>query len=89
MCTPRVQAEEAMVARPAGTNEHRDIANRIVRLQTRITSDRRRLEALQASTFPQAEARAERVADLQNEIAQHEFELHYWVARLELLQPGR
>ena len=89
MRTPRVPAEVAMGAGPAGTNEHRDIANRIVQLQTRITSDRRRLEALHASTFPQAEARAERVADLQNEIAQHEFELHYWVARLELLQPGR
>ena len=87
MRTRQVPAEVAMVARPAGTNEHREIANRIVRLQTRITSERRRLEALHASTFPQEAERAERVAYLENDLAQHEFELHYWVARLELLQP--
>ena len=88
MRTPQVQAELVIVARPAGTNEHREIANRIVQLQTRITSDRRYLAALQASTVLQSEDRAERLAYLHNDIAQHEFEMYYWISRLELLQPG-
>jgi hypothetical protein len=73
----------AALASSARTNEHRAIASRIVQLQTRITSNRRRLERLQAHASHQDDG-AER---LQNAIAQHEFEMQYWVARLELLQP--
>ena len=70
------------LASSARTTEHRAIADRIVHLQTWITAHRRRLETLRATACRQDE-RAER---LQNAIAQHEFALNYWVARLELLQ---
>ena len=68
------------LASSARTTEHRAIADRIVHLQTWITAHRRRLERLHAHHDDRAD-------QLQNEIAQHEFELNYWVARLELLQP--
>ncbi len=76
----QVHDDVATVAPSARTTEHCEIADRIVHLQTWITANRRRLERLRAHH----DDRAER---LQNEIAQHEFELNYWVARLELLQP--
>ena len=69
----------ATLAPSARTTEHRAIAQRIVHVQTWITANRRRLDRLHAHH----DDRAER---LQNAIAQHEFALNYWVARLELLQ---
>ena len=79
----QVHDDVAMLASSARTNEHCAIAQRIVQLQTRITSNRRRLERLQAHASQQDDG-AER---LRNAIAQYEFEMQYWVARLELLQP--
>ena len=76
----QVHDDVAMLASSARTNEHRAIAQRIVELQTWITANRRRLETLHAHQ----DDRAER---LRNALAQYEFEMQYWVARLELLQP--
>ena len=67
---------------------------RITRLQARITADRRRVEALQtqiadASGAENAAALAACVVYLENDLAQHEVELAWWVARLEALQLRR
>ena len=90
MQTPQVQNDVATVAPPEGTTDYRDIAQRIVWLQTQLTSKRRRLEALHAQpvTACHHDDLAARVACLQTDLAQHEFEIHYWVSRLELLPPS-
>ena len=89
MQPPQGQDDVAMVIPSEGTTEYRDIAHRIVCLQTQMRATRRRLEALQAHTSnaSQHDDLAARVASLQTDLAQHEFEIKYWVARLDLLQP--
>lgn len=91
METPPGPDDVATVAPPDGTTEHRDIAQRIVWLQTQITATRRRLAALHAQPANAChhDERAARVASLQNDLAQHAFEIKYWVARLERLPPSQ
>ena len=89
-----IYTEMEMSAPLDGRAADRDIGQRITRLQARITSDRRCVEALQAhlataSGDDERAALAARVAFLTNEVAQHEVELTFWVARLEGRQPGR
>ena len=82
--------------RPVGTDEYRAIANRIVRLQERITNERRdieRLEALiagaNAASFRNEDDLADmtqRLGYLKNNVAQHQIELDFYVSRLERLQ---
>jgi hypothetical protein len=89
MHTPPGQDDVATVTPSEGTIDYRAIARRIVWLQTQLTATRRRLEALQAhpSSAGHHADLAARVAALQTDLAQHEFEIKYWVARLDLLQP--
>jgi uncharacterized coiled-coil protein SlyX len=78
------------------TDEYRYIANRIVRLQERITNQRRTIEWLEA-TLAGAKAASfrneddianmtARLAYLKNDTAQHQSELDFYVSRLERLQ---
>ena len=83
--------------RPVGTDEYRAIANRIVRLQERITNQRRTIEWLEA-TLAGAKAASfrneddianmtARLAYLKNDTAQHQSELDFYVSRLDQLRP--
>ena len=89
METPPGPDAGATVAPSDGTSEHRAIAQRIVWVQTQLTATRRRLAALHAqrATAYHPDDLGARVAALHTDLAQHAFELKYWVARLDRLPP--
>ena len=71
-----------------GTTEYRQIDQQVVRLQERITHDRRHLDTLHDNPSSTQEDTAGRVADLQDDIAQHQGELDFYVSqRDQLWQP--
>jgi hypothetical protein len=87
-------ADLATLDPPDDRNDAVALGARITRLQARITADRRRVDALQtqiadASGAENAAALAACVVYLENDLAQHEVELAWWVARLEALQLRR
>jgi hypothetical protein len=89
-----LSADLATLELPDERGEAVALGQRITRLQARITLDRRRVAALHAQIADASGDRegavlAARVVYLENDIAQHEVELAWWVARLEDLQPRR
>ena len=89
-----LSADLATLELPDERGEAVALGQRITRLQARITADRRRVATLHAqraaaSGAADAAALAARVVYLENDLAQHEVELAWWVARLEARQPGR
>jgi uncharacterized coiled-coil protein SlyX len=93
MRTLHIYDELATLAPTEGTDEYREVAKRIVRLQERITNQRRDVEQLEvllagakAASFRNEDDIADmtrRLDYLKNDTAQHEVEMTFWVSRLD------